>query len=333
MQGNLKKIVVSCGEPAGIGPDIVVKALQHPFNAQVIAIGDPDLLEQRARNIGIEISVEKYSFNDEIVDHQRRNNAMVIPVDLAHPVIAGELNVDNSDYVVRCVDRAANLCMNGEADAMVTAPIHKGIINQSGVTFSGHTEFIAELTDSSQPVMMLANGNLRVCLATTHLPLKDVSRHITKERLISVIKVMTTDISKLYGIGSPVIGVCGLNPHAGESGHLGSEEIEVIEPTLNELRDQGLNLVGPLPADTAFTQDKLKQFDGILAMYHDQGLPVIKHSGFGEVVNVTLGLPIIRTSVDHGTALDIAGTGDANESSLIVAIELAIEFAAAKRRK
>ena len=250
-----------------------------------------------------------------------------INLSLAEQVVPGKLNPNNSSYVVQCINHAVDLCLSGEFDAMVTAPAHKAVINDAGIPFSGHTEWIADRTCSTQPVMMLANDQMRVCLVTTHLPLQNVAEQITISRIQSVLKVMSDDLSRLYGINHPRIGVCGLNPHAGEGGHLGREEIDTIEPAINLMRNSGYNLVGPLPADTAFTQSQLSQLDGVLAMYHDQGLPVIKHSGFGEVVNITLGLPIIRTSVDHGTALELAASGEANASSLISAINLAIEFA------
>ena len=338
MKSTLSKILLCSGEPAGIGPDIVIKAAQHEFNANLVVVGDPDMLRERAELLGIDVDI--YASETTASFDSRSNTAInagrqcgriqVLPVAVSEPVIAGKLNRKNSHYVIRCIDTAVDLCRSGEFHAMVTAPAHKGIINDAGIAFSGHTEWIAERVGVTQPVMMLANGTIRVCLVTTHLPLKDVAEHITVSRIKSVLAIMASGLSHLYSIPAPIIGVCGLNPHAGEGGHLGQEEIEIITPAITEMREQGLELVGPLPADSAFTVAQLSQLDGILAMYHDQGLPVIKHRGFGEVVNITLGLPIIRTSVDHGTALDLAGDGTATASSLIAAINLAIKFASAK---
>ena len=320
-----RQIVISSGEPAGIGPDIVIQALQHPISGRLAVTGDPDLIHKRASQLGIDMEISLIDSRSSIDSHEP-GRIQVIPVALSAPVTAGELNPDNSQYVIDCIDKAVDMCLDKRFAAMVTAPVHKGVINDGGIRFSGHTEWIAERTRSAQPVMMLASDSLRVCLATTHLPLHQVPQNITRHGIEAVIEVMNSGISTLYGIPDPVIGVCGLNPHAGEGGHLGTEETTIIEPVLNRLRHKGLNLIGPLPADTAFTQHVLSTLDGVLAMYHDQGLPVIKHSGFGTVVNVTLGLPIIRTSVDHGTALDLAGLGRASETSLLCAINLALKF-------
>jgi len=247
----------------------------------------------------------------------------VLPVELAEPVCAGQLNVANSRYVLKTLTKATKGCLDGVFSGMVTAPVHKGIINDAGFTFSGHTEFIAELT-GGHPVMMLATPGLRVALVTTHLPLAEVSGAITRARLRAVSRTLDHDLRTRFGIAEPKIFVCGLNPHAGEGGHLGREEIEIIEPVLDSFRKQGLNLLGPLPADTLFTSKYLDSADAVLAMYHDQGLPVLKHMGFGQAVNITLGLPIVRTSVDHGTALDLAGTGNASISSLQYALQTAL---------
>ncbi len=335
----MHKILICSGEPAGIGPDIVIKAAQQRFDAILVVVGDADVLGERAELLGIDVDIREYEAtahadlgNDAEGQTGRVGHIRLIPVPIADSVIAGKLNPQNSHYVTRCIDTAVDLCLSEEFDAMVTAPAHKGIINDAGIAFSGHTEWIAERTAAVQPVMMLANGAIRVCLATTHLPLIEVAAQITIRRIKSVLEVMARGLSQLYRIPAPRIGVCGLNPHAGEGGHLGKEEIEIITPAMDEMRGQGLELVGPLPADTAFTTTQLSQLDGVLAMYHDQGLPVIKHSGFGEVVNITLGLPIIRTSVDHGTALDLAGSGMATASSLIAAINLAIEFAGGRSK-
>ncbi len=321
-----RQIVISSGEPAGIGPDIVIQALQHPISGRLAVTGDPDLIQQRSTQLGIDTEISLVDDQSSIDSHEP-GRIQVIPVALSAPVTAGELNPDNSRYVIDCIDQAVDLCQVHCFQGMVTAPVHKGVINDGGIRFSGHTEWIAERTRCAQPVMMLASDSLRVCLATTHLPLHQVPQNITRHGIKAVIEVMHSGISTLYGIPAPVIGVCGLNPHAGEGGHLGTEETTIIEPVLNRLRRKGLNLVGPLPADTIFTRQVSSALDGVLAMYHDQGLPVIKHSGFGTVVNITLGLPIIRTSVDHGTALDLAGTGTASETSLLSAINLALKFA------
>ena len=326
METQLPKIAIASGEPAGIGPDITLLCALNGYPAKLGIIADPEVLKQRKNALGLSVDIVEINASDQIPEHVP-GTAHVIPIPSHSPVEAGNLNVDNSQYVVSCIDTAVDLCKSNEFDAMVTAPAHKGIINDAGIPFSGHTERIAERTDTEQPVMMLANSALRVCLVTTHLPLARVADHITQERIDHTIRVMHRDLIKLYGIDNPVIGVCGLNPHAGEGGHLGNEELDIICPALDRLRAEGFNLLGPLPADTAFTQQNLGKVDSILAMYHDQGLPVIKHSGFGEVVNITLGLPIIRTSVDHGTALDLAATGNANHSSMDSAIRLAMEFA------
>jgi len=250
----------------------------------------------------------------------------ILPASCQAPPIAGQLDQDNARYVTQTLDRATDLLMNKQFDALVTAPVHKGIINDAGIAFTGHTEWLAERTRAKLPVMMLATPDLRVALVTTHLPLQQVSQAITKTRLESVIRILHQDLIDKFHIKNPRIRVCGLNPHAGEDGHLGKEEINTIEPVLNQLKDDGINLEGPVPADTAFLPDTLQTTDAILAMYHDQGLPVLKYSGFDHAVNITLGLPIIRTSVDHGTALELAGTGKANPASLTAAVNLAIEM-------
>ncbi len=319
-------IVVSSGEPAGIGPDIVLRAAQHTFDARLAVVGCPRVLESRASQLGLETEIEEIDADTSISPHQP-GKINVIPISTNQRVSAGTLDAGNAGYVIDVINQAVDVCVSGHFQAMVTAPVHKGIINDGGILFSGHTEWIAERTGGSHPVMMLANSQLRVCLATTHLPLNLVAQNITGKLLKTVVKIMHAGIADLYGVHNPAIAVCGLNPHAGESGHLGREEIDVIIPAIESLCGGGLNVHGPFPADTVFTHDNLGRFDAVLAMYHDQGLPVIKHSGFGEVVNITLGLPVIRTSVDHGTALELAGTGSARESSLVSAIELAIEFA------
>jgi len=256
----------------------------------------------------------------------------VLHVPLATASVAGKLNAANSAYVLRTLEIAADGCANKTFDAMTTAPVHKGIINDAGVAFTGHTEFLAERTRAPHVVMMLVGGGMRVALATTHYALKDVASHITRASLEQTLRVVHHDLQRRFGITQPRVIVAGLNPHAGESGHMGHEEIDVIIPVLDKLRSEGMQLTGPLPADTLFHPARLKQCDCVLTMYHDQGLPVLKYASFGAGVNVTLGLPIIRTSVDHGTALDLAGTGKADAGSLITAVELAIELAHAARR-
>ncbi len=320
-----KKIVITAGEPAGIGPDIVLQALQqHHWEQELIIIGDPELLDYRAKQLGIDVRLQEY--NAQQTSNTNSHTLTVIPVPCSHPVIAGQLDVANAHYVLDTLKIAAKGCLKGEFSAMVTAPIHKGIINEAGVKFSGHTEFLAELSHTKLPVMMLAADKLRVALATTHLPISEVSAAITADLLEQILSILHHDLQTKFSIAAPHILVCGLNPHAGESGHMGHEEIETIEPVLEKLRQQGMNLSGPLPADTLFTPKYLDTADAVLAMYHDQGLPVLKYVGFGNAINITLGLPIIRTSVDHGTALDLAGTGKANIGSLVAAINLACDI-------
>jgi len=325
MQSN-PGIIVTAGDPAGIGPDIIVSALQRPLSVPLAVTGDPAVIAARAEMLDIDISINEVDPEEEI-HVQPGGTINIIPVHCANTPEPGQLDPGNSEQVLNCINLAVDLCMSGRFQGMVTAPVNKAIINQAGFDFSGHTEWIAARCGDCTPVMMLASNTLRVCLATTHIALAEVPAAITPEVLEQVLSVMDRDIARLYHISRPAIGVCGLNPHAGEGGYLGREEIEIIEPTIQRLQQKGLNLTGPLPADTAFTLKQLEQLDAVLAMYHDQGLPVVKHQGFGEVVNVTLGLPIIRTSVDHGTAVDLAGSGKASASSLTTAINLAIKFA------
>lgn len=321
----ISRIALTAGEPAGIGPDLVVALAQQPQTAQIVAIADPELLQQRARALGLPLRL--HEFRAETAAPNQPGELLVAPVALAVPAQTGVLDAANARYVLRTLEIAADGCMSGQFDAIITAPVHKGIINDAGIAFSGHTEFFAERTRTKHVVMMLATERLRVALATTHLPLADVPRHITRELLTTVLEILQRDLREKFGIAQPHVVVLGLNPHAGEGGHLGREEIDVIEPCLQTLRAQGMRLTGPLPADTAFTPKILQQADAVLAMYHDQGLPVLKYQGFGRAVNITLGLPIIRTSVDHGTALDLAGTGRADSGSLRAALALACELA------
>jgi len=325
----MKKIIITSGEPAGIGPDIVLQLLtKNTWDAQLIVVGDSTLLESRAKQLDIDVTLQEYNAEKAYSDTSTTENKVitVLPSPCSAPVIAGKLDSSNAQYVLNTLTIAAKGCLSGEFSAMVTPPIHKGVINDAGVPFSGHTEFLAELTNTKLPVMMLAAEKLRVALATTHLPLSDVSAAISSPLLEDILNILHDDLQKKFAIPNPHILVCGLNPHAGESGHMGHEEIDIIEPTLEKMRQQGLNITGPLPADTLFTHKYLDTADAVLAMYHDQGLPVLKYVGFGNAINITLGLPIIRTSVDHGTALDLAGTGKANTGSLLEAINLAIEI-------
>ena len=300
-----KRFALTAGEPAGIGPDLCLmlaaKAQPHP----VITIASQDLLAQRATELGL--TVELLAVNPLAWPEQPApaNSLYVWDVPLAEPVVTGQLNPNNAQYVLDTLNRAGYGCLGKDFAGMITAPVHKGVINEAGIPFSGHTEFLAELTHTPQVVMMLATEGLRVALVTTHLPLREVADAITAERLTQVTRILHQDLVNKFGIAQPKILVCGLNPHAGEGGHLGREEIEVIEPTLKQLRAEGMDLVGPLPADTLFTPRLLANCDAVLSMFHDQGLPVLKHKGFGAAVNITLGMPIIRTSVDHGTALEI----------------------------
>ena len=324
---KLPRIIITVGEPAGIGPDIIIEALHKEYRARITVIGDAEVLQSRATLLGKHVRIETIEADADPPVH-RPGHARVINHSCANTVIPGRLDARNATQVLDWINAATDSCLSGKYHAMVTAPVHKAVINDASVKFSGHTEWIAARAGVDQPVMMLANDSLKVCLATTHLPLKDVPKAITAERLEHIISIMHEDIGRLYDINSPVIGICGLNPHAGEDGHLGTEEINVINPVIERLRSKGMRLIGPLPADTAFTSQNLGSFDAVLAMYHDQGLPVIKHQGFGEVVNVTLGLPLIRTSVDHGTAVELAGHGKASSSSMIAALNLAIKFSA-----
>jgi len=283
-----------------------------------------DLLRQRAQLLGIKVTLKECDL-DSVAEHEP-GTIQVSHCPLGSPVIAGKLNTANAAHVLRLLDMASDACTSGKADAIVTAPLQKSVINDAGIPFTGHTEYLAERTGAATPVMLLSSGKLKVALATTHLPLREVADAITGPLLERVLVVLLADLEQRFGIANPRVMVCGLNPHAGESGHLGKEEETTIIPVLEKLRARGASVIGPVPADTAFTPAQLARADAVLAMYHDQGLPVIKHAGFGEAVNVTLGLPIIRTSVDHGTALDLAGTGRASATSLEAAVRLAIEL-------
>ena len=322
-------LAVTLGEPAGIGPDLIIQISQTQQKADLIVLADKNMVEERAKQLNTAVTLIEYDINSPQT-LALPGEIKILHIPCSDPVVIGELNKNNSPYVLETLKRATEGCLSKEFDAMVTAPLHKGIINDAGVEFTGHTEFLAELTNAKLPVMMLAADTLRVALATTHLPLKDVSGAITKDSLTQVITILHKDMKTKFGISSPRILICGLNPHAGEGGHLGMEEINTIEPVIESLKNQGMDLIGPLPADTLFTPKYLETADAVLAMYHDQGLPVLKHVGFGRAINVTLGLPIIRTSVDHGTALDLAGSGKASSGSLLEAINSAITMVKAQ---
>ena len=322
----IKRIVVTAGEPAGIGPDLVLALSQESWTHQIIVCADKALLAQRAQELGITVTLLDYDRQAEPVP-QKAGTLIVDSIPVAATVETGVLNEKNGHYVLSTLERAANGCMNGEFDAVVTGPVHKGVINRAGVAFSGHTEFFAEKSNTPLVVMMLATEGLKVALVTTHIPLAYVSKAVTEERLSAIIDILHHDLKSKFAISDPKIFVCGLNPHAGEDGCLGMEEIDTISPTLENLRkDRGFNLVGPLPADTIFNPKYLEQADTVLGMYHDQVLPVLKYKGFGRSVNITLGLPFIRTSVDHGTALDLAGTGTADTGSFKTALRYAIDL-------
>lgn len=318
------RILLSAGEPAGIGPDLCVLAAQQSLPCALAVAGDPDVLAARARVLGLALELRLLD-GDAPPDAHRPGRLDVLPVRASSVPVCGKLDTANASHVLETIAAAVRACLEGRFDALVTAPVHKGVINEAGFVFTGHTEFIAHIT-GGHPVMLLATESLRVALATTHLPLKEVSAAITTERLLAVIRVLHGDLRRRFGLSDPRILVCGLNPHAGEGGHLGREEAEVIEPVLATLRGEGMRLEGPLPADTVFLPKYLESADAVLAMYHDQGLPVLKLKGFGRAANITLGLPVIRTSVDHGTALDLAGTGRIDTGSLETAIRVAMEM-------
>ncbi len=312
------------GDPAGIGPDLTLQLASQRQQHRIVAIADRNLLEERAEHLHINPTIRDYDCR-----HQPTGEIECLHVDCGVAVIPGQADTEYTAYILESLDIAIDGCLSGKFDGLVTGPVNKETIIRSGTAFTGHTEYLAEKTRSDCPVMLLAHGNLRVALATTHLPLSEVPEAITRGRISDIAKVLHHDLVNRFGIASPRIGVCGLNPHAGEGGKLGMEEINEIIPAIEELQAKGMEIAGPYPADTIFTGKMLNRFDAILSMYHDQGLPVIKHAGFGEVVNVTLGLPIIRTSVDHGTAYDIAGSGQGDASSLLSAIAMAAELCSA----
>jgi len=324
------RLAITPGEPAGIGPDLTIAIAQQAQPYELVAICDPELLQQRACALGLALNITPF---DATATHRvsAAGEISVLESRLKAPVTPGKLDTANATYVLNTLDLAIAGCKDGTLDAMITGPVQKSVINDAGIAFSGHTEYLADKTDTKQVVMMLATEGLRVTLATTHLPLRDIADQITPTLLRDVLSIVHHDLRNVFGIPNPNILVCGLNPHAGEGGHLGTEEIDIIEPALQQLRTEGMSLVGPLPADTLFTPKYLEHADAVLAMYHDQGLPVLKYKGFGNAVNVTLGLPIIRTSVDHGTALDLAATGTASPGSLATALQYAENMVKSKR--
>ena len=328
-EGFIPRIAITSGEPAGIGPDICVLLSKLLIAADITVIGDTEVLKDRAQKLNVKMEITPYELTQTPQFHHK-HSLKILHIPTTAAVEAGTLNVVNSQYVLNTLTCALDGTLSNAFDAIVTAPVHKGVINDAGIPFTGHTEFLADYTNTAHVVMMLVGGGLRVALATIHLALKDVPAAITKQSLESTIRILHHDLTTKFGLKNPRILVAGLNPHAGEDGYLGREEIEIINPVLDRLRSEGMHLVGALPADTLFAKHHLNKADAVLAMYHDQGLPVLKHASFGEGVNVTLGLPIIRTSVDHGTALDLAGTGNIDTGSMLSAIQLAIELVSNK---
>ncbi|EAA5369453.1 4-hydroxythreonine-4-phosphate dehydrogenase PdxA [Salmonella enterica] len=322
---SAQRVVITPGEPAGIGPDLVVQLAQRAWPVELVVCADGALLTERAAILGLPLSLLPYS-PDVPAAPQPAGTLTLLPVSLRAPASPGQLTVENGPYVVETLARACDGCLQNEFAALITGPVHKGVINDAGIPFTGHTEFFEERSRAKKVVMMLATEALRVALATTHLPLRAIADAITPALLHDVIAILHHDLRTKFGLRNPHILVCGLNPHAGEGGHMGTEEIDTIIPVLDELRAQGMHLTGPLPADTLFQPKYLDHADAVLAMYHDQGLPVLKYQGFGRGVNITLGLPFIRTSVDHGTALELAGQGKADVGSFITALNLAIKM-------
>lgn len=319
-------IALTCGESAGIGPDLCIAVAESPRDFPLVCLADRSLLQERAQQLGRPCHISDY--RPGCAPSRAAGELCVLHLPLACAAVAGRLEVRNAPFVLQLLDRAVDGCRRGEFAAMVTAPVQKSVIIESGVPFTGHTEYLASRCGAPLPVMLLVAGSLRVALATTHLPLRAVPEAITRDGLLAVLGILNHDLQKLFGIARPRIAVCGLNPHAGESGHLGTEEQHSIEPAIAAACAQGIEVHGPFPADTLFVPRNLAPYDAVLAMYHDQGLPVLKYAGFGTAVNVTLGLPIIRTSVDHGTALDLAGTGRADAGSVLAAIRLAVSLSA-----
>jgi 4-hydroxythreonine-4-phosphate dehydrogenase len=326
MTATIPRIAITTGEPAGIGPELIIELARQAWPAELVILGDARLLASRARALGRQVGIAEFA-PGALPVVARPGRLVVADVPLPAPVVPGRLDPRNGPWVLQLLRQACLGCQQGHFHALVTAPVHKGNINDAGIAFTGHTEFLAQLTGSPLPVMLLVAGELRVALVTTHLPLRAVPDAITRQRVEATGRILTQGLQHRFGIREPRIVVLGLNPHAGESGHMGREDIEQISPAIAALQSAGIAVTGPVPADTAFIEANLAGVSAVLAMYHDQGLPVLKHRGFGHAVNVTLGLPIIRTSVDHGTALDLAGTGRADAGSLRAAVELAIGMA------
>jgi len=319
----MKPLVITSGEPAGIGPDLMAALAQRAWSMPLVVLGDPEVIKARAQMLNLPLALHPWTGQTRPAP---AGTLYSLPIPTAAAVVPGQINPANAPHVLAQLRRAAQGCLSGEFAGVVTAPIHKGVINEAGIPFTGHTEFFQAEAQVDEVVMMLATEGLRVALATTHLPLRAVADAITQEKLARILTILHQGLQRHFGLSDPHILVAGLNPHAGEGGHMGREEIDVIEPVLSRLRTQGLRLTGPLPADTLFTPKYLDSADAVLAMYHDQGLPVLKYKGFGRATNITLGLPFIRTSVDHGTALELAGTGQADSGSLVYAIQAALEM-------
>lgn len=322
---SLSRVLITPGEPAGIGPDILIKIAQQSWPAELVAVFDPELIKSRAKLLNLPIEISEVDCQSLPTSHAKKT-IKIIPVQLKEAVIPGKLNTANAMYVQQCLEIATDLCLQNKAHALVTGPIQKSVMNDAGIPFSGHTEFLAQRCRVSDVIMLFVVEKMKVALVTTHLPLRQVPDAITQDKLTHKIQLLHQELTKHFKIMNPAIFVCGLNPHAGESGHLGQEEIDIIQPVIQALQAKNMNVRGPFSADTIFTEKYLKEADVILAMYHDQALPVVKYLGFSHAVNVTLGLPIIRTSVDHGTALDVAGTLQADERSLAAALQLAIKM-------
>jgi 4-hydroxythreonine-4-phosphate dehydrogenase len=322
---SIKPLVITPGEPAGVGPDLILQMLQEGFTAPAVIMADKCLLQKRAELLGVKLTIIDFdaSFDTSIFLSLPKNTLVVQDIALAETSVPGQLNAKNAAYVLRCLDLAIDGCLDGHFSALVTGPLHKGVVNEAGIPFTGHTEHLQQRCGVNKVVMMLASPRMRVALASTHLPLKDVAASISQESLREIMGILIHDLKYKFGISEPRILVAGLNPHAGEDGHMGREEIDIIRPVMAEFSTTSAKLIGPLPADTLFNKKYLEQADAVLAMYHDQGLPVLKFDGFGESVNITLGLPMIRTSVDHGTALDLAGSATADTGSFKTAIRLA----------
>lgn len=329
---NIPRLALTAGEPAGIGPDLCIQLAQQSLNCQLVVIADAELLQNRAQQLGLPIKLVEY---DPLIPPQiaQAGSLIYCQQQLGKNVDAGVLEPKNSTYVVKTLQRALDGCLTAEFDGVVTGPVHKGVINDANIAFTGHTEFFADGAGVDKVVMMLATDELRVALVTTHLPLSSVSAAITRQNVTQTLSIVNRSLEEQFGILQPRIAVCGLNPHAGENGHLGTEEIDVISPVIEQLKLRNPSISGPWPADTIFVKNKLTDYDVVVAMYHDQGLPVLKHNGFGSAVNITLGLPFIRTSVDHGTALDLAGTGRADLGSLQTALSMAVDMAKVEKSK